>query len=242
MEVECASEKLDSIMSPIAANLQAVRRRISEALQGDSRTVTLVAVSKAQPPESVRAAFAAGCRDFGENYLQDALPKLTSAADLAITWHYIGHVQSNKARDIAERFDWVHCLDRMKIAQALSRSRPPGRGELDCCIQVNISEEATKGGVRPDEASALAREVAGLPRLRLRGLMGMASPSGEVARQRAEFAVLRRAFESLRAEGHALDTLSMGMTQDFEAAIAEGSTMVRIGTAIFGARERRRAA
>ena len=229
-------------MSPIAANLQAVRRRISEALQGDSRTVKLVAVSKSQPPEAIRAAFAAGCRDFGENYVQDALPKLAAVADLPITWHFIGHLQSNKARDVAGHFDWVHAVDRLRIAQALSRARPPALGALKVCIQVNISREATKGGVAPGEASALAREVAALPNLELCGLMGMASPSEDRARQRAEFGELRAVFEALVAEGHALDTLSMGMSQDLESALAEGATMVRIGTAIFGEREKKRAA
>ena len=223
-------------MSPIAANLQAVRRRISEALQGDSRTVKLVAVSKSQPPEAIRAAFAAGCRDFGENYVQDALPKIAAVADLPITWHFIGHLQSNKARDVAEHFDWVHAVDRLRIAQALFRARPPALGPLNVCIQVNISREATKGGVAPGEASALAREMAALPNLQLRGLMGMASPTGDRARQRAEFAELRAVFAALVAEGYALDTLSMGMSQDLESALAEGATMVRVGTAIFGER------
>jgi pyridoxal phosphate enzyme (YggS family) len=229
-------------MSSIEANLQAVRRRISEAQQGDRRAVTLVAVSKGQGVEAIRAAYAAGARDFGENYVQDSLPKIAALADLAITWHYIGHLQGNKARDVAERFDWVHAIDRAKIAAALSRARPAARGPLNVCIQVNISNEATKGGVRPDEAPALASEISGLERIALRGLMGMASPTPDVARQRAEFRVLRDVFDSLNAKGHKLDTLSMGMTQDLEAAIAEGATMVRVGTAIFGSRDRKRAA
>lgn len=224
-------------MSPIADNLQAVRRRISEALQGDTRTVTLVAVSKAHPAARLREAFAAGCRDFGESYVQEAVPKLASLRDLAATWHFIGHLQSNKARDVAREFDWVHGVDRARLAAALSRARPAERGKLNVCVQVNISGEATKGGVAPTDALPLAREVAAMPGLRLRGLMGMAAPTGDVGQQRREFAVLRRVRDEIVAAGIALDTLSMGMSDDFEAAIAEGSTMVRIGTAIFGARD-----
>ena len=229
-------------MSSIDANLQAVRGRISEARQGDSHGVTLVAVSKSQPPEAVRAAFEAGCRDFGESYIQEALPKIAALEGLPITWHFIGHLQGNKARDVAERFDWVHAVDRAKIAAALARSRPAGRAPLNACIQVNISHEATKGGVTAAEAPALAAEIAQLPGIVLRGLMGIASPTEDIALQRAEFASLRKVFEDLVARGHRLDTLSMGMSQDFEAAIAEGATMVRVGTAIFGERGSRKAA
>lgn len=223
-------------MSTIAANLQATRRRISEALQGDSREVTLVAVSKQRPPEAIREAMAAGCSDFGESYVQEALPKLARLADCRATWHFIGRLQTNKARDVAENFDWVHGVDRARVAEALARARPQVRGPLDICLQVNISGEATKGGVEPGQALALGRSVAALERLRLRGLMGMAGPTDDPARQRAQFARLRGAYDELRAAGLALDTLSMGMSDDFEAALAEGSTMVRIGTAIFGAR------
>ena len=223
-------------MSPIAANLQAVRRRISEALQGDRRVVTVVAVAKSHPPASIRAAFEAGQRDFGESYVQEALPKIAALADLPITWHFIGRLQGNKARDVAEHFDWVHAVDRPKIAQALSRGRPAVRGRLNVCLQVNISQEATKAGVAPAQAAPLARDVSAIPSLALRGLMGMASPTPDFSRQRAEFASLRSTFEALRSQGHALDTLSMGMSDDFEAAVAEGSTMVRIGTRIFGER------
>ncbi|MGE0356334.1 MAG: YggS family pyridoxal phosphate-dependent enzyme [Burkholderiales bacterium] len=226
-------------MSPIAENLQQVRRRISEALQGDSRPITLVAVSKTHPPEAVREAFAAGQRDFGENYVQEALPKIAALADLGATWHFIGALQGNKAKDVAASFDWVHGVDRSRIAELLSRHRPAGRAPLNACIEVNVSGEATKGGVKPGEALALARHMASLPGLRLRGLMAMASPSGDEAKARAEFALLRRELEALRAAGLAVDTLSMGMTQDFPAALAEGATMLRIGTAIFGAREAR---
>jgi pyridoxal phosphate enzyme (YggS family) len=225
-------------MSTIAANLQAIRRRISEALQGDSRNVTLVAVSKQQPAQAIRAAFDAGCRDFGENYVQDALAKMPTLAELPITWHFIGHLQTNKARDVAEHFDWVHGIERAKQAQALSRARSPARGGLNVCLQVNISAEHTKGGVAPSGALALAREIQGLPGIRLRGLMGMASPTADVAIRRAQFASLAAAREEIRDAGIALDTLSMGMSQDLEAALAEGATMVRVGTAIFGERGR----
>jgi pyridoxal phosphate enzyme (YggS family) len=228
-------------MSPIAANLQAVRRRISEALQGDSRAVTLVAVSKSQPPEAIRAAFDAGCRDFGESYVQEALPKMAALEGLGASWHFIGRLQANKARDVAEHFDWVHAVDRGRVAAALSRARPPSMPPLEVCIQVNISAEATKGGVAPGDALALAREVRELPGLRLRGLMGMARPTRERAEQRAQFALLARTRAQIGAAGIALDTLSMGMSDDFEAAIAEGATMVRVGTAIFGARPSPRA-
>lgn len=224
-------------MSPIEENLQAVRRRISEICQGDSRAVTLVAVSKLQPLKRLREAFAAGHRDFGENYVQEAVAKMDALAGLeGIVWHFIGHLQGNKAKEVAQRFDWVHGVDRERIADLLSRHRPADRPPLNVCIQVNISEEATKGGVAPGGALALARHVAGLPRLRLRGLMGMASPSGDRATARAEFATLRRELLALKAAGIEADTLSMGMTHDFEAALAEGATLLRIGTAIFGAR------
>ena len=233
--LECAS-KVDSIMSTIAANLQAVRRRISEALQGDRREVTVVAVSKQRGPEAIREALSAGCRDFGESYVQEALPKVDALRGSGIAWHFIGHLQTNKAREVASRFDWVHGVDRARAAAALSKARPEGMPPLNVCVQLNISGEATKGGIAPTEAVALAREVAAMPRLRLRGLMGMASPTDDRARQRAEFARLREAFAAVAAAGLDVDTLSMGMSDDFEAAIAEGATMVRIGTAIFGPR------
>jgi len=223
-------------MSTIAANLQAISRRISEALQGDSRIVTLVAVSKSQPPERVREAWEAGCRHFGESYVQEALPKMAALSDLDASWHFIGRVQANKAREVAGHFDWVHGVDRARIAAALSRGRPASLAPLDLCIQVNISGEATKGGVAPGEALALAREVCALPQLRLRGLMGMARHTERREEQRAQFATLARERDAIGAAGIALDTLSMGMSEDFEAAIAEGATMVRIGTAIFGER------
>jgi pyridoxal phosphate enzyme (YggS family) len=223
-------------MSPIAANLQAIRRRISQALQGDRRVITLLAVSKSQPAAKIREAHAAGCGNFGENYVQEAIAKMSSLADLALTWHFTGRLQTNKAREIAERFDWVHAVDRARAADALSKARTAQRGDLNVCVQVNISGEATKGGVGAGEAVSLAREVAAMPGLKLRGLMGMASYTADAAEQRAQFASLRRSLDALRAAGLAVDTLSMGMSHDFEAAIAEGSTMVRIGSAIFGER------
>lgn len=225
-------------MSPTAERLQAIHERISRALGGVVRPVTVVAVSKTKPAAAVREAWAAGQRDFGENYVQEALAKMAELEGLDLTWHYIGVLQGNKARDVAERFDWCHGVDRLRIAQLLSRHRPAGLAPLNVCIQVNISAEATKGGVAPGETLALARDVAALPGLKLRGLMGMASPSGDTALARAEFSRLRAEFEQVRAAGIALDTLSMGMTQDFEAALAEGSTMLRLGTALFGSREK----
>lgn len=197
----------------------------------------MVAVCKAQTPAAIREAHAAGCRDFGESYVQEALPKIAALADLDATWHFIGHLQGNKAREVARHFRWVHAVDRTRIAEALSKARPESLPPLNVCIQVNISGEATKGGTTPQAALALARDVRALPGLALRGLMGMASATGDPAEQRAQFARLRRAREEIVAAGIPLDTLSMGMSHDFEAAIAEGATMVRIGTAIFGERD-----
>ena len=223
-------------MSRIAENLQAVKSRILEALQGDSRAVTLVAVSKTRPAADVAEALAAGHRDFGENYVQEAVGKIEALAGRGAVWHFIGHLQGNKAKDVARHFDWVHGVDRLETAERLSRHRPADRPPLEVCVQVNISEEDTKGGVAPEAAPALAKAVAALPGLRFRGLMGMASPSGDEATQRREFAVLRREFEALKSAGLPVDTLSMGMSHDFPAALAEGATMLRVGTAIFGER------
>ena len=223
-------------MSTIAANLQAVRRRISEALQGDSRAITLVAISKSQSAASIREAHDAGCRDFGENYVREAIAKIDEMRSLNATWHFVGQVQTNKARDIAGRFDWVHAIDRPRAAAALARARPPERGLLNVCLQVNISDEATKGGVAPAQAAALAREVAAIEGLRLRGLMGMAAYTDDAVEQRRQFRRLRETAADIGREGIALDTLSMGMSGDFPAALAEGATMLRIGTAIFGER------
>ena len=198
----------------------------------------LLAVSKTCPGVSVRAAFDAGQRDFGENYVQEALAKITELADLRadLRWHLIGPLQSNKAREVAAHFDWVHSVDRMKLAQRLSDLRPPELAPLQVCLQVNVSGEDSKSGVTPEAALALAHGVAGLPRLKLRGLMAIPEPAGDLAAQRAPHRALRKLLEAMNAEGLGLDTLSIGMSADLEAAIAEGATWVRIGTAIFGSR------
>lgn len=200
--------------------------------------MNLLAVTKTCPGVSVREAVAAGQRDFGENYVQEAVGKIEELADLRaqIRWHLIGPLQSNKAREVATHFDWVHAIDRMKLAQRLSDLRPPELPPLQVCLQVNISGEDSKSGVAPEAALALAREVATLPRLKLRGLMAIPEPEGDLAAQRAPHRALRKLFEAMNAEGLALDTLSIGMSADLEAAIAEGATWVRVGTAIFGSR------
>lgn len=202
------------------------------------QTVTLLAVSKTMPAEAVREAFDAGQRAFGENYVREGLDKIAALADLRsqIEWHLIGPLQSNKTREVAEQFDWVHSVDRMRIAERLSAQRPAALPPLDVCLQVNISGEASKSGVVPADLPALARAVAALPNLRLRGLMAIPEPAQGDAAQRAPHRALRALADALRSEGLALDTLSMGMSADLEAAVAEGATMVRIGTAIFGAR------
>jgi hypothetical protein len=202
--------------------------------------VQLLAVSKTFPAEAVVEAMAAGQRAFGENYLQEAVDKMAEVARLQpgvpLSWHFIGPIQSNKTRPIAASFDWVHTVERLKIAQRLSEQRPPERGPLDICLQVNISGEASKSGAAEAELPELARQVAALPNLRLRGLMAIPEASNDPAQQRVAFARLRRLFEDLKAGGLALDTLSMGMSGDLAAAVAEGATIVRIGSAIFGAR------
>jgi PLP dependent protein len=228
-------------MASIEAKLQEVRQRIVGACAASARpvqSVTLLAVSKTFPAAAVREAFAAGQRAFGENYVQEALAKIDALADLrpAIEWHLIGPLQSNKTREVAAAFDWVHTVDRLKVAERLSAQRPDGLPALNLCIQVNISGEASKSGVAPAELSALARAVAALPRIVLRGLMSIPEPTDDVAAQRASHRRARELIDALRADGLALDTLSMGMSADLEAAIAEGSTLVRVGTAIFGAR------
>ena len=223
-------------MSTIAENIAKVGARIREAAHASGRglePVGLLAVSKTKPAEALREAHAAGVRDFGENYLQEALDKQVALADLALTWHFIGPIQSNKTRPIAEHFDWVHSVDRLKVAQRLSDQRPPHLPALNICLQVNVSGEASKSGCNPDELPALAAAVAQLPRLHLRGLMCIPEPTDDPAEQRAAFARLGQLQASL---GLPLDTLSMGMSHDLEAAIAEGATWVRIGTALFGAR------
>ncbi len=198
--------------------------------------ITLLAVSKTRPPEDVRAAFEMGLRDFGESYLQEAIAKITELADLPVTWHFIGPIQSNKTRPIAEHFQWVHSVDREKIARRLNDQRPPELPPLQVCLQVNISGEASKSGCSLEELPSLARAVAAMPRLQLRGLMAIPAASESEAEQRRAFAGLRRAFEALQTEFPGMDTLSMGMSGDMEAAVAEGSTLLRIGTAIFGPR------
>lgn len=223
-------------MSTIANNIAKVAARIREAAQAAGRdpdTVGLLAVSKTQPAEAIREANGAGLSDFGENYLQEALEKQADLADLALTWHFIGPIQSNKTRAIAEHFDWVHSVDRLKIAQRLSEQRPTELPPLNICLQVNVSGEASKSGCAPQDVAELARTIATLPNLRLRGLMAIPEPTDDRAEQHAAFARLRQLQQALALE---LDTLSMGMSQDLEAAIAEGATWVRIGTALFGAR------
>ena len=221
----------------IAKLLQRLRLAAQKS-QRISEDIQLLAVSKSQPVEAVRAAFACGLRHFGESYLQEALAKIAALQDLPLCWHFIGPIQSNKARAIAENFAWVHSVDRVKIAQRLSRYRPAGMAPLQICLQVNISSEASKSGVLPEALPQLVREVLPLPGLQLRGLMAIPAPSTEPARQRAAFAQVREALQQLRALAPDLDTLSMGMSDDMEAAIAEGATIVRVGSAIFGARKR----
>lgn len=224
-------------MSTIAENIAKVAARIREAAQAagrDPATVGLLAVSKTKPAAAVREAHAAGLRDFGENYLQEALGKQAELADLPLNWHFIGPIQSNKTRPIAEHFQWVHSVDRLKIAQRLSEQRPAGLPPLNVCLQVNVSGEASKSGCAPEDLPALAEAVKQLPNLRLRGLMAIPEPTAERAAQHAAFARLRELLLDLNL---GLDTLSMGMSDDLEAAIGEGATWVRIGTALFGARD-----
>lgn len=226
-------------MHDIGTALTGVRARIGELERRYHRTpgsVTLLAVSKTKPPEAVRAAIAAGQHAFGENHLQDAMTKVEALAGESVSWHFIGAVQSNKTRPIAAHFDWVHGIEREKIATRLSAQRPADRGPLDVCIEVNVSGEDTKSGVPPAAVESLARVVRELPGLRLRGLMAIPRPAEDFETQRVPFRLLREILDDLNAKGLGLDTLSMGMTGDLEAAIAEGATMVRVGTAIFGPR------
>ena len=226
-------------MTTIPGNLQHVRARIATACQRAGRgveEVTLLAVSKTFGADAVRAAAAAGQRAFGENYIQEGVKKIAALRDLGLMWHCIGPIQSNKTRLVAEHFDWVHTVDRLKIAERLSAQRPADRPPLNVCIQVNIDGGANKSGVAPGEALALARAVAALPQLKLRGLMSIPEIAPDFEAARAVHAGARALFDQLNADGLGLDTLSMGMSDDLEAAIAAGSTMVRIGTAIFGSR------
>ncbi|WP_045224303.1 YggS family pyridoxal phosphate-dependent enzyme [Methyloterricola oryzae] len=227
-------------MTSISERLAATRARLAAAEAAAGRaagTVGLIAVSKTHPASAIREAYGLGQRDFGENYLQEALSKQEQLQDLGITWHFIGPIQSNKTRPLASHFAWVHSLDRLKIAQRLSEQRPEELPPLNVCIQVNVSGEASKSGIVIPELSELAAAVAELPRLRLRGLMAIPAPDTDTANQRLAFRRLREALVSLELPG--LDTLSMGMSDDLEAAVAEGATLVRIGTAIFGARPAR---
>ncbi len=223
----------------IADNLQRVRTRISEACLASARapgTVTLLAVSKTFGADAVREAYAAGQTAFGENYIQEAVDKITTLADLPLQWHCIGPIQSNKTRLVAEHFDWVHSVDRLKIAQRLSEQRPAGKAPLQLCIQVNIDGGLNKAGVTPEAALELAQQIQALPHLQLRGVMTIPEPAADFAAACAVHARARQLFDALNAQGLRLDTLSMGMTSDLEAAIQSGSTMVRVGSAIFGTR------
>ncbi|MGL4317824.1 MAG: YggS family pyridoxal phosphate-dependent enzyme [Pseudomonas sp.] len=224
-------------MSTIAENIAKVRERIREAAQASQRdlsSIGLLAVSKTKPAAAIREAHAAGLHDFGENYLQEALDKQVELADLDLIWHFIGPIQSNKTKAIAERFDWVHSVDRLKIAERLAAQRPTHLPPLFICLQVNVSGEASKSGCTPQELPALAQAVTQLPQLKLRGLMTIPEPTEDPAAQHAALARLRELRDGLNLN---LDTLSMGMSQDLEAAIDEGATWVRIGTALFGARD-----
>ena len=228
-------------MTSVPLNLRQVQGRITGACTAAQRnvdSVTLLAVSKTFGADAVREAYAAGQRQFGENYVQEALDKIAALADLRpqLVWHLIGPLQSNKTRPVAEAFDWVQSVDRLKIAQRLSEQRPADLPPLQVCLQVNISGEASKSGLLPDQVLAVAQSVAALPRLRLRGLMAIPEPAADVAAQRAPHRALRELLEALNAAGLQLDTLSMGMSADLEAAVAEGATLLRVGTAIFGGR------
>jgi pyridoxal phosphate enzyme (YggS family) len=227
-------------MNPsIANNIANVRAQMAAACQTTGRapgSVQLLAVSKTWSADAVRTAHAAGQTDFGENYIQEAVDKITALRDLPLVWHCIGPIQSNKTRLVAEHFDWVHSVDRLKIAQRLSEQRPEHLPPLQVCIQVNVDGGDNKSGVSPQELAALAKAVAALPRLQLRGLMTIPEPAETEVQMRAVHRQAKDLFEQLRAQGLPLDTLSMGMSADMVAAIAEGSTMVRVGTAIFGKR------
>ena len=226
-------------MTTISTQIQAVRARIAAACQAagrDAREVSLLAVSKTFGTDAIRQAHAAGQTALGENYIQEAVEKITTLHDLPLQWHCIGPIQSNKTRLVAEHFDWVHTVDRLKVAQRLSEQRPAHLAPLQVCIQVNVDGGDTKSGVLPQDALALALAVAALPRLRLRGIMSIPEPAPDFVAACALFAGVRAVFDALNAQGLALDTLSMGMSADLEAAIHSGSTMVRVGSAIFGGR------
>lgn len=225
----------------IAENLQQIQQNISRFSQQYNRLpgeVRLLAVSKTKPVNDIRAAFNAGQRLFGENYLQEAIEKISDLNELSIEWHFIGAIQSNKTKDLAENFSWVHSVDRLKIARRLSQQRPSTLPPLNICLEVNISQEDSKAGFSLSELEAAADEIDSLPHLNLRGLMAIPAKVDDITEQRAIFSKMKRALQKLQIKHPKMDTLSMGMTNDMEAAIAEGSTMVRIGTAIFGARDK----
>jgi pyridoxal phosphate enzyme (YggS family) len=221
-------ERLKSVLARIDAAAREAGR--------DPASVRLLAVSKQQPAAAIAAAAAAGQREFGENYVQEAVAKIEALGDAGLTWHFIGQLQGNKTRDVAERFQWVHTLDRERIATRLAAQRPNYAGPLDVLLQVKLDAEPGKGGVEPEALPRLAEIVGGLPRLRLRGLMCIPEPATDEAGRRRPFQQLRRLLDELNSRGHALDTLSMGMSADLEAAVAEGATIVRVGTAVFGPR------
>ena len=223
-----------SQISKVLTRIDAAATQASRPLEG----ITLIAVSKTKPASDIEAAAACGLKHFGENYLQEALDKIETLSALNLTWHFIGPIQSNKTRPIAEHFDWVHSVDRLKIAQRLSDQRPANLDPLNICLQVNISNEDTKSGVSAEQAPELAKAITTLPNIRLRGVMAIPKPSDDPAEQAAAFEKVVTLFNTLRHTNPELDTLSMGMSQDLEAAIAAGTTMVRIGTDIFGARNR----
>ncbi|OIR18436.1 hypothetical protein GALL_17650 [mine drainage metagenome] len=226
-------------MTAILSNLQATRAAIAQAARAAHRNATdvsLLAVSKTFPAMAVREAYSGGQTAFGENYLQEALEKIDALRDLPLEWHFIGPIQSNKTRAIAESFAWVHSVDRLKIAERLSAQRPSNLPPLNICLQVNVSEEESKSGVTPEEALPLAQQLVQLPHIRLRGLMTIPAPAAGEMEQRVPFARMRMLLEKLNSQGMSLDTLSMGMSHDYPAAIREGATIVRIGTAIFGQR------
>ncbi len=227
-------------MIRVTENFRKIQDLLAKAAADAGRPagqVRLLAVSKKKPIEAILEAAAAGQRDFGENFVQEGVEKIENCGRDDLTWHFIGHLQSNKTSLVAEHFQWVHTVDRAKIARRLSAQRPPGKADINICIEVNIDAETQKSGVLPGATAELAREISELPHLRLRGLMCLPAIRHEFDEQRAPFAQLRELLESLNAEGFSLDTLSMGMTADYAAAIHEGATIVRVGTAIFGARD-----
>lgn len=237
---QASGDETELAWTHVATGLRELGVRISAAAQAAGRSVDdvlLVAVSKTFPAAAIRAATLCGQRDFGENYVQEACEKQVLLTDLQLVWHFIGPIQSNKTREIATHFDWVHGVEREKIARRLSAQRPPSMAALNLCLQVNISGEASKSGVAPDALDALAEQVKGLPGLRLRGLMAIPDPGDDA---QSAFRQMRALLEDLNTKGHALDTLSMGMSGDFETAITEGATIIRVGSAIFGKRSRKK--